>query len=347
MDLYRTIDEIAESGRAVVMATLVSTHGTSPKPIGTKMFVRAGDGKEIVGSVTIGGCVDARVIAEARSMGPENRRKSVSVELADDEAAEMGLICGGIVQVLLEYLLTGHPAFHTYRRIHENLQKGIRTLRCVDVTGDNPELVLTPGALDGDEQGHELVAELKQVFDRGSSASFEVCGSQIFAELHVPRPLLVVVGANDVGVELSRLGVLQGYNVVVVDSRPTFATPIRFPGADVRVGIPSEEVAMVRLSPTTSLAIVVHDHKFEVPILERVLGTDCGYVGLLGGTKRTAGVKNLLLERGVSADSIARVKTPIGLDIGALTSSEIALSILAEVLANRRGKELGKGRAAL
>jgi xanthine dehydrogenase accessory factor len=349
LDLYKIIQGIEESGIPSVMATLVATRGTSPKPVGTKMFVSSTG--ELIGSVTIGGCVDARVVGEAAEVGPGNPSKLISVDLSDDEAVELGLTCGGTVDVLLEHLAPDHQAFHTYRAVQEELDAGGTSVRCVEFDDSlTIEMAVVRGAkasgrLTSSELEKLALLQADENLLDGRSQLLEIGGRSVFFELHVPSPLLLVVGANDVAVELVKLAAQQGYRTVVVDSRPRFATAQRFPDAhEVLVGIPSELVQQVPLTSATSVAIVVHDHKFEVPVLEKILSSEANYLGLLGGRKRTDGVKKLLSSRGFDSASLGRICTPIGLDIGARTAPELALCILAEILAERRGRKFAAGR---
>jgi xanthine dehydrogenase accessory factor len=164
-------------------------------------------------------------------------------------------------------------------------------------------------------------------------------GVSVFFEHHGPPGTLVVVGATQVAMTLAVLARELGFRTVVIDGRERLATRERFPSADeLRVGMPSELVAEVRASPATAFVLVAHDYKYELPVLRNVLRSDAGYVGMLGSSRRGAAVKALLAEEGYTADELARIHTPIGLDIGAQSASEIALSILAEVVAAWRGR---------
>jgi xanthine dehydrogenase accessory factor len=137
---------------------------------------------------------------------------------------------------------------------------------------------------------------------------------------------------------LTAFGRTLGFRTIVVDGRPRFATPERFPDVDeLRVGIPSELVEQVPLIPTTALVLVAHDYKYDLPVLRQALKTPVGYIGLLGSTRRGAAILDLLREDGVTEDELERVRVPIGLDLGAQSAPEIALAVLAEILAVQRG----------
>ena len=158
-----------------------------------------------------------------------------------------------------------------------------------------------------------------------------------FAEVFTPPAILLIVGASHVAMPLTVMAKELGFRTVVIDGRPRFATPERFPHVDaLRIGVPSELVQQVPLIPTTALVLVAHDYKYDLPVLRHALGTPVGYIGLLGSTRRGAAILNLLREDGVREDQLERVRVPIGLDLGAQSASEIALSILAEALAVHR-----------
>ena len=147
-----------------------------------------------------------------------------------------------------------------------------------------------------------------------------------------------MVGAGHVSIPLATLGRTLGFRTIVIDGRPRFASRERFPDVDeLNIGIPSELVQKVPLITTTALVLVAHDYKYDVPVLRHALGTPVGYIGLLGSTRRGAAILNLLREEGVDEEALQRVRVPIGLDLGAQSAPEIALSILAYFLVTQRG----------
>jgi xanthine dehydrogenase accessory factor len=161
----------------------------------------------------------------------------------------------------------------------------------------------------------------------------------LFFEHHGPPGTLVLVGATQVAMTLAVLARELGFRTVVIDGRERLATRERFPYADdLRVGMPSDLVAEVPATAGTAFILVAHDYKYELPVLRHVLRSEAGYVGMLGSSRRGAAVKALLAEEGFTDEDLARIHTPIGLDIGAQSASEIALSILAEVVASWRGR---------
>ena len=161
----------------------------------------------------------------------------------------------------------------------------------------------------------------------------------MYLERHAPPLTLVVVGAGQIAMSISRFARELEMRTIIVDGRPRYATRERFPDADeIQVGMPSEIVAAIRPGRSTAVILVAHDYKYELPVLRAVLRSAVPYVGLLGSRKRGAAVRQMLADEGFSADELSRVRTPIGLDIGGATAAEIALSILGEIIAVRRGR---------
>jgi xanthine dehydrogenase accessory factor len=346
-ELHRDLEALARTERRVAMATLVATRGATPKKEGARMW--AGEGGRVLGSVTIGGCVDARVLAESDGVLSSGEPRLLSLALGDEDAWEIGLSCAGTVDVLIERLELSPVAsavVELYRRMAGDLERGrasclVRLLRdparTLLVTQDGA----TAGSL-GDPSLDEAARELaRALLPLGTSRSQPITGegSEAFFEVHAPRAHLVVVGAGHVSMPLVSLARLLGFRTTVVDSRPRFASRQRFPDADdLRVGIPSEIVEQLPLLASTAVVLTIHDYKVEVPVLRAVLASEAGYVGMLGSRRRGRGVLDLLREQGVAEQQLERVRVPVGLDIGAQTAAEIALSAIAQVVASRAGR---------
>jgi xanthine dehydrogenase accessory factor len=159
----------------------------------------------------------------------------------------------------------------------------------------------------------------------------------VFIEVHAPPATLIIVGANPIAMLLVQMARSVGFQTIVVDSRPRFATPERFPDTDIRVDIPSEIVKTVPLSASSAVILVAHDYKYDLPILRDVLLSPVGYIGVLGSRQRGEGLMTFLREDGVSEEALQRIRVPIGLDLGGRGAPEIALAILAEVVSVRYG----------
>ncbi|HEU5196278.1 MAG TPA: XdhC/CoxI family protein [Methylomirabilota bacterium] len=343
-EIFDHIEELRRSTGRVAVATLVNTHGTTPRKEGAKMVV--GEGGAILGSVTIGGCVDAQVIEQAEDVLTSMRPRLLEMNLGDEEAWEIGLTCGGTIEVFVEPLALDRAedvGTKFYDRVHAHARAGGRgaiVTRLDDV--GRKVLVLDDGTVEGslgerflDER---FVAEARTAMAAGASRTLFLEGVRAFVEVVTPPALLLVVGAGHVAMPLTTLARTLGYRTVVLDGRPRFATTERFPDVDeLKVGIPSELVVSYPFIPSTALVLVAHDYKYDLPVLRHALATEVGYIGMLGSARRGAAILKLLREEGLSEESLARVRVPIGLDIGARSAPEIALAVLAEIQAVRTG----------
>jgi xanthine dehydrogenase accessory factor len=338
------IDELRRTQGRVAVATLVNTRGTTPRKEGAKMVV--GERGDIVGSVTIGGCVDAQVIEEAEDVLSSMRPRLLELNLGDEEAWEIGLTCGGTIEVFVEPLALDRrddTASRFYDRAHAHARRGGRAAIVTRLEGEEGKLlVLDDGVVEGtfgnsflDER---FVTEARTAIAGAASRTLFLEGVRAFVEVVVPPALLLVVGASHVAMPLITLARTLGYRTAVLDGRPRFATRERFPDADdLRIGIPSELITEFPLIPTTALVLVAHDYKYDLPVLRHALASPVGYVGMLGSSRRGAAILKLLREEGLDEASLGRVRVPIGLDLGARSAPEIALAVLAEIQMVRTG----------
>ena len=334
--------------RRAALGTLVAAKGTTPKKEGAKVWV--GEGGRIHGSVTIGGCVDARVVQEAEAVLDARTPRLISLSLGDEDAWEIGLTCGGTVQVLVEPVdleSDDDPVVASYERVRSEAAAGRPSLVVAPLDGRTGRLVVLAngthsGTLGDASLDATAAARATELLTVGGSRVETLAGTAgdvpLFFEHHRPPGTLVVVGATQVAMTLSVLARQLGFRTIVIDGRDRLATRERFPDAELRVGMPSELVAEIPASPGVAYVLVAHDYKYELPVLRHVLRANAAYVGMLGSSRRGAAVKALLADEGFSADELARIRTPIGLDIGAQSASEIALSILGEVVAAWRGR---------
>ncbi len=299
----------------------------------------------VLGSVTIGGCVDAQVIQESADVLTSMRPRLLELNLGDEEAWEIGLTCGGTIEVYLEPVALDRPddaAARLYARVRAHAERGGHGAIVTRLDGPAGEklLVLDDGTVEG-SLGERLlderfVTEARAAMDRGTSTTSLLENVRAFVEVFAPPAVLIVVGASHVAMPLVSLAKVLGYRTVVLDGRPRFATRERFPDVDdLRVGIPSEIVRDYPMVPSSALVLVAHDYKYDLPVLKHALSTDVGYVGMLGSSRRGATILKLLAEEGVSETALSRVHVPIGLDLGARSAPEIALAILAEIQAVR------------
>lgn len=294
------------SGDPVAIATVVDTWGSSPRPLGSKLLVsRSG---RMAGSVS-NGCVEGAVFEEAQLVLESARPKLVEYGVADDVAFEVGLACGGHIEVLIQP--TGEVHDRALRLLEEERPFLLRT----DLPGGDTELI-------------EEAPDFELPRRRGNSL-----------EEPYGRPAhMVIIGAIHIAVPLHRFAKLMGYRVTVVDARAQFATPERFPEADeIVVRWPDEALAGMELDRSTAVVILTHDPKFDMPALRAVLPTRAGYIGAIGSRKTNENRFDALRREGFSEAQLARVHGPIGLDLGGRGAEETALGIIAEVTAARFG----------
>jgi xanthine dehydrogenase accessory factor len=305
-----------ESGERVAIATVVATRRSAPRPVGSKLAVS--EKGELAGSVS-GGCVESDVVLAAQEVLAGGRPRLLTYGITDEMAFGVGLPCGGEIDVFLEELGD------------EERQEVTLTVIAGEGVGvrlDDPELA-------------------RAARRRGRSQVFELGERAVFADLEAQPPRLFVYGAVDTAEALCRLAKELGWRTVVADARKSFATRERIPNADELLDLwPDEALAHVQPDVDTAVLVLTHDDKFDLPLLEAVLRTDAFYVGALGSRRNQERRRALLLERGVEEDDLDRIAGPAGLDIGADSPAETALSMLAEILALRAGRTGGRLKAA-
>jgi xanthine dehydrogenase accessory factor len=345
-ELFADIEKLAQAEKRIAMATLVATRGTSPKREGAKMWV--GEEGRILGSVTIGGCVDARVIAEAEQALSSSQSRLVEMKLGNEDAWEIGFSCAGDLDVLIEPvdLTRGNNVLELYRLVRSAVDQGKRVVIVTPLHDTLRKLLIVEGGeISGTLGTPELDAEAQavapQLIRRGMSSTVSLGPESVpaFFEVHGPLPTLIVFGASHVAMPLVSLAYDLGLKTVVVDGRPRFATHERFPDVDqLLIGIPSEIAETLSYTSSTFVVLTAHDYKYDLPVLKVVLPARPAYVGLLGSKRRGAAIKEFLRESGMDQALLDQLHVPTGLDIGAETAAEIALSILAEAVALKSGK---------
>ncbi|MFN8571547.1 MAG: XdhC family protein [Gemmatimonadaceae bacterium] len=343
--------------KRATIATLVATHGTSPKAPGAKMWV--GEDGAILGSVTIGGCVDARVMEEAGRVLAGGVPDVLEMSLGDEDAWALGMTCGGTVELLLEPVdptRPQDPVAQALRHADALVAEGRRGIVVANLDANAARLVVddrggTFGTLGDAAVDAAAHGEAEEVLAKGVSGTRTVAVSgeaverRLYFELYAPPLTLTIFGATHVAMPLVELAQPLGIRTVVVDGRDRFANRERFPKADeILVGMPSEIAERMVLGPMSLVVLLAHDYKYDLPVLRAVLATDAAYIGLLGSKRRGGALLDFLAAEGVDAQQLKRVRNPVGLDIGAQSASEIALSVLAEAMAVIRGRSGGPMR---
>lgn len=317
------------------------------------------DSGRIVGSVTIGGCVDARVIEEASRVLATRRPSLVRMALGDEDAWALGMTCAGTVEVLVEPFDAADPndpLRQAFTPVADQVAAGRRAVvisrldevaaRLVVFEDETRSGTLGDAALDD----AATVAATARLATAVSAPPTQVVNTpsgevRLYFELHAPPETLVVFGATHVAMPLVEMARTIGLRCVIVDGRERFATRERFPQADeLIVGMPSEIAERLPLDRRSLVVLLSHDYKYDLPVLQAVVRSDAAYIGCLGSARRGRAMLDFLAEAGVPADQLARIRIPVGLDIGARSASEIALSTLAEALAVARGRPGGAMR---
>jgi xanthine dehydrogenase accessory factor len=334
----------AGGGGRLAMATLVAAEGTSSSIVGAKTFVGAGGG--IVGSVTIGGCIDARAVEAADRVLSTGRAELLDIALADEDAWDMGLGCGGTVRLLVEPVGGGaapDPVDAAYATAGAAVREGRRALVVRALDGDGARLVIEDGggAASGTLGDPARDARLAALAVRHLGAAPGIVRDPAddrayFVEPFAPPPMVAIFGAGEVAVVLTRIAHDLGMRVVIVDARARYATAARFPEADeIRVGDVGAIAAGLPATADTFVVIVSHDYKFELPVLRHVLRAPVAYVGLMSSRKRGEALREVLAGEGFTAEETARIHTPIGVKIGARTPAQVAVAIAGELVAVR------------
>ncbi|WP_417673487.1 XdhC family protein [Pseudodonghicola sp.] len=322
--MTQPIDSIPETalawhreGLGAALATVVETWGSAPRRVGAQLAI-AGDGR-IEGSVS-GGCVEGAVIVEALEALEAGEHRLLTFGVSDGDAFAVGLACGGTIRVLVEPVGTV---------LSEEMLAELVAARAARLPVAY-EVNLATGT-------RRLLRDGYPDRMRMDRSGFEEDG-QTFVAVHNPPLRLIVVGAVHIAQALVPMARIAGYDPAVIDPRDTFASPARFPETRLLHDWPDEAVAELGLDTRTALVLLTHDPKLDDPALEAGLRANCFYIGALGSTRTHARRVARMQAAGFGDDQIARIHGPVGLDIGAASPAEIAVSILAEMTAVLRGR---------
>jgi xanthine dehydrogenase accessory factor len=308
------------TGKGAALATVVQTWGSAPRPTGSQLAISSE--AEIMGSVS-GGCVEGAVVAEALEALEDGRPRIIEFGVSDNEAFAVGLACGGTIRILVEPIGTGTGPT---RAMIEDLVAA-RAARRAMVIAVNPTTwerrLIERGAPD------PMIDAATRAMD-GDKSGFLPNGDW-FLGVHNPPLRMVVVGAVHIAQALMPMARLAGYDAVLVDPREAFGAQARFPGDTILHDWPDEALAKHGLDERTAVVTLTHDPKLDDPAIMQALKAPVFYLGCLGSTRTHAKRVVRLQEAGFSAAQIARIHAPVGLDIGAKSPAEIAVSIIAQI----------------
>ena len=302
------------AGQGAALATVVETWGSAPRGAGSQLAI-SGSG-EMMGSVS-GGCVEGAVVAEALEALAEGKPRLLTYGVSDDTAFAVGLACGGTIRVLVEPVGAVMP---------------VAMLEAVVAARAGRKPVAYLAELDGPGRRVSDGAGLEARFRSDKSGVDEGW----LAVIHNPPLRLVVVGAVHIAQPLCQIARLAGYDPVLVDPREAFGAAARFPGEAILSDWPDEALAAFGLDARTAVVTLTHDPKLDDPAIKVALASEVFYLGCLGSKKTHAGRVARLQAAGFTAEQIGRIHAPVGLDIGAKSPAEIAVSIMAQITARLR-----------
>jgi xanthine dehydrogenase accessory factor len=308
-DVLETLERWVGEGTRVATATVVKTERSAPRGPGAMLLVS--ERGEVAGSVT-GGCVEPAVYDEAREVLAGGPPRLVTYGIADEEAFEVGLPCGGTVHIFVDL---------AERDIVKGIAAAVREER--------------PVALEVHVAG-ERIGE-KRLVPNGAVPETGLASDELFVSSFLPRPEMYVFGAVDHAAAVATVGRFLGYRVTVCDARAKFVTPERFPDVDeLVVDWPDRFLAQAPVDERTVICVLTHDHKFDIPLLKVALETPAGYIGAMGARRTNAERAERLRGEGVSEEALERIHAPIGLDIGSRTPEEVAIAVGGEIVATFR-----------
>ncbi len=333
-DILSDIEGWRSEGRPIAIATVVETWGSAPRPAGGKMALTA-DGR-IAGSVS-GGCVENAVVEAGKKTLSSGKPQLLHYGVSDDTAWSVGLACGGSLDVFVERL---DPA------LFEPVGAALRAEKPVAVAtvirGPEGDLgrklaLFEDGTVAGGIDDAAL-AEARSALASGASRRIPSGDREIFVDVLRPAPRLVIVGGVHIAVALVTLAKTLGFRTILVDPREAFGNAKRFPHADEIVNEwPDAALARVAPDSSTAIAVLTHDPKLDDPALLAALPSRAFYVGALGSKRTQEKRRARLVEAGIAPDVLARLHGPIGLPLGGRSPEEIAIAILAEIVAARNG----------
>jgi xanthine dehydrogenase accessory factor len=336
-DVIDSLEAWRQRGEQIAIATVVNTWGSAPRPVGSKLITTLDGG--IAGSVSAG-CVEGAVIEESRTVMQSGEPRLLTFGVADEDAWEVGLACGGTIQVFVE-------PFSAWAGIYDSLRRHLEAhdpLAVVSVLDGPPEqmhcklVVLFDGSTEGDLElagrAEHVVGTTLELLAQGTGGTLDLAeGPSLFIEVYPPVPRLIIVGAVHIAEALVSLANTVGFETIVIDPRSAFATRERFPHADELVREwPQEALPKMALDASAYVVMLTHDPKLDDPALQIALRSDARYVGALGSRHTNHERLQRLREAGLADDQLARLHGPTGLPLGGCSPAEIAISVMAEIV---------------
>jgi xanthine dehydrogenase accessory factor len=323
-EILPELERWRERGDRIALARVVATRRSAPRPVGSKLIVS--ERGELAGSIS-GGCVENEVVEVAREVLGGAKPRLLTFGISDDLAFSVGLPCGGEIDVWV-----AEPGTELLDSLAEVAREHRRAVSLVDLDAGTERLVG-----DGEDPSTDVLIRA------GHSKVLELEGRRTFADVFGPPPTLFVYGAIDTADALCATARQLGWHTIVADARGRFATTERLPNADeIIVAWPEEALERVAPDHTTAVVVLSHDDKFDLPLLTRALESEAFYIGALGSRRNQERRRERLLDAGVDEEALERISGPAGLDLGAHSPAETAVSIMAEILAVRAARDGGR-----
>lgn len=342
-DVINVISQWIEQKEPIVLATVVSTWGSSPRKVGAKMaFTPSG---KIAGSVS-GGCVEGAVF-EAGLQALETRQMQLlHFGVSDETAFEVGLACGGQIEVIVHLL-----DLQLFQKIKSAMGQSHSWVMCTIIEG--PDSIIgrqywfaesqlnSAEGTSGTEEALRQQAKVALSNAQSTVVSLPIASGEtvrVFLDVNLPPPTLIMVGGVHISIALAAIAKALGYQTIIIDPRKAFGNESRFPHVDQLIQAwPQEALPKIPLTRSTAVAMLTHDPKIDDPALKIVFNSPVFYIGALGSRKTQAVRRQRLLDDGISVDQLDRVHGPVGINLGSETPEEIALSIMAEIVAASHG----------
>jgi xanthine dehydrogenase accessory factor len=349
-DILSVVQAWRQQGKKTALATVVHTQGSAPRPTGARLAVS--DGEEMVGSVS-GGCVENDVFLHALKVLESGQPELVRYAITDDMVWDVGLACGGAIDVWVERLPDTNPTSleggegSIQLRLEGEIGAGRTIAQAILLEGGGQpgaRMLIWPsgeksGRLGEQRLEHQVARDAYAMMDhpRSETRTYATPAARVFIEVIPPPHHLVIFGGVHIAIPLSEMARTLGYRISIVDPRKKFADHERFPYADEIIAEwPQQAIEHIEIGPSTSCVVLTHDPKIDEPALFHLLNTSAGYIGAIGSRKTHAERFERMARLGVDRRTLAQVYAPIGLDLGAETPEEIALAIMAEIVAVRR-----------
>jgi xanthine dehydrogenase accessory factor len=339
-DVMSDLDRWLTEGKAIAVAAVIQAWGSAPRRAGATMALTA-DG-DMSGSVS-GGCVESAVFEAGLDVLKTRRPQRLHFGIGDESAFEIGLACGGQIDVFVKLF---NPTLHAQLRAGMDAKRSmaVATITRGPIDRLGGEMLLRDdGQIFGEDLGEAARAAAQATLDAGQPRylSLPIASEEpieVFIDVILPPPELVAVGGVHISIALTAIAKTMGYRTVVIDPRGVFGSEARFPRVDQLIRAwPDEALAQIELTRSSAVAVLTHEPKLDDPALLMALPSAAFYVGALGSRKTQASRRERLLRAGLSEAQVARLHGPIGIRLGAQTPEEIALAIMAEIVAERNG----------